>query len=405
MKSTNKKILVIQQYYYPDISAVSQLLSDLLQKTAENSDFKITVLCGTLVRNFEKNFLDSNSMPESHGNVKIHRISTTMPNGKIFIHRIFEFLAFFWGVFWYITLNKKKYDIFISMTSPPLIGYIVASALKHIRKPFIYYVEDLFPELFFDMGYIKRYWLISKLRFFNKKIVESADRIITLGSYMTRKFQINYDVAVDKLLEIPNWSGNISYIPPVHSNTFTILYSGNLGLAHDFSQLPLLINKLKYTDLDIEFKFVGGGRQFERVMEIFDSSGLKSSFSGYTDREEHNNILASADMLLISQKNETIGDILPSKFYSYVAAGRPMLLLGSEMSEIGSFIKNNKAGCILEIEEDVVHAIDFIDDLIRNRSKHTILCNKISKIYKEKMGIDKSVELFTSLLRGLEIER
>ena len=400
-----KKILVVQQYFYPDISAVSQLLGDLLQITAENPKYQITVLSGSLVRNYELDIQKSLTFPVYIGKVKIKRLKTTMPNGKIFIHRIFEFLSFFYGVFKYVVLNKSKYDVFISMTTPPLIGYIVALALGRKRKSFIYYVEDLYPELLFDIGYIQKYWIIRKLRMFNRKILNSAEKIITLGSYMTRKFVLNYDVEPNKIVEIPNWTQGVEYISPSNRRTFNLLYSGNLGLAHDFSMFPILLEKLSQLSNDISITFVGGGRQYYRVKQLCESSSIECSFKGYTDRNEHNNVLASADMFIISQKNETVGDIFPSKFYSYVAAGRPLLLLGTEKSEIGCFINEHRAGCILEVEEDVDQVVSYISRLINDKKEHLQICNLLSSIYQNDMGIEKSAELFINLLNEVSIEQ
>ena len=76
--------------------------------------------------------------------------------GKYFIHRFFEYFSFFCGVFFYILRKKRNYDLVISLTTPPLIGFFVALALGKTTIPYIYYIEDLYPELLFDMGLLEK---------------------------------------------------------------------------------------------------------------------------------------------------------------------------------------------------------------------------------------------------------
>ena len=395
-------ILVVQQYFYPDVSAVSQLLGDLLKAAAE-TEIKgeypdITVLCGNTVRNIESVYDENGKLPLKLGRVNIIRLKTR----AIFksMHRIFDFTAFYWGVFWYILFNRKKYEIVISMTSPPLIGFVVALALGRTGKKFIYYIEDLFPELLFDMGYLKHYWIISKLRKFNKYILKKADKVVLLGTYMLRKLKLNYSLADDKAVIISNWTTGIQYKPPVDNNSdvFNIFYTGNLGLSHDFTMLPKFLEAVKAADLNIKFCFNGAGRYYSDVNSVLKDSGVSHVFEGYKNREDHAEYLAGADMFLIAQKNETVGDIFPSKFYSYAAAGRPMLLLGTEKSEIGNFITENEAGIILEIEEDIPEVIAYIKRLMENRAEMELTCKRIADIYTKEMSFCESLNKFTKLI-------
>ena len=131
---------------------------------------------------------------------------------------------------------------------------------------------------------------------------------------------------------------------------------------------------------------------------IFKASSIKHSFEGYVDRKTHIQILTSADMFIIAQKQETIGDILPSKFYSYVAAGRPMLLFGTAKSEIGEFIAEEHAGYTIEVKEDIPDAVRYISNLIHHRKEWVSLSSRIRTLYEQKMSFNKSFTIFRSLL-------
>ena len=108
MKKKNK-VLVVQQYFYPDISAVSQLLGDLLTSVSdddENWDF--TVLCGTVARGKIK----YKRLPDKYKSVHIKRIHTLPFGKKRFLHRVFEYSFYYLGVFFYVMFSTG-YDIYI----------------------------------------------------------------------------------------------------------------------------------------------------------------------------------------------------------------------------------------------------------------------------------------------------
>ncbi len=393
-----KKILIVQQYFYPDISAVAQLLYQLLAKTVDLAPVDITVLCGSNVRSFETVSPGWTVLNGKRGRITVRRVPTTLPRGKVFIHRLTEYLLFSWGVFVTILFHKNEYDITVSLTTPPLIGFLTRFLLGRRRK-FIYYIEDLYPELLFDMGYIKRYWLVRKLRFFNMFILHRSDKIITISRHMTRKLMRNYNIDRKRITEIENWANGVTYTPPRKRRPFVLLYSGNIGLAHDFSLLPALLRRIEARRLPVVFAFYGAGRQEAAVRSIFHHTSVPYTFNGYTDKQEHNAVLASAHMFIISQKNETVGDVLPSKFYSYIAAGRPMLFLGTERSDIGEFIIKHKAGHVLEVETDACDTVDYLERMIQQRDRYRRDCRRIADLYRRKLGVDRSARRFVNVLR------
>jgi hypothetical protein len=111
-----KQILIIQQYFYPDISAVSQLLADLLSPLSD--EYEVTVLCSSVYNSVEK----YEELPESINGVKILRIRGIKAGKKSFFHRIAEYSTFYLGAFFHV-LTHREYSLVVSMTTPPLIGF------------------------------------------------------------------------------------------------------------------------------------------------------------------------------------------------------------------------------------------------------------------------------------------
>ncbi len=383
-----KRIVVVQFYFYPDISAVSQLLGDLLCTLAQDEEYNITVYCATSdyseVRDQTDNRFDK---------LNIIRIKTTNIGRKSFISRIIDYTGFYISLFIRLSLGRRWHAV-ISMSSPPLIAFPVSIALLFRKIPLIYYIEDLFPEILFDMSYLKHPWLIRKLQVLNKVVMRRANSIITIEEDMSRKVITNYPYAKGKTVEIPNWSREVEYLPASERKDFTILYSGNMGLAHDFSMLEPLIKELLPLK-NICYQFIGGGTRVEEIRNIFIKSGeTRIEFRGYTSRDVHGATLAQADLFIISQKRETVGDLLPSKLYSYLAAGRPMLFLGPRSSEIGRIIVDNDFGIVVEHRQDISTAKRYIEFLKNDHLRVRLINERIHRYSKFHFGLKKSVEYF-----------
>ena len=383
-----KQIAVVQFYFYPDISAVSQLLGDLLCTLAEDGEYNITVYCATSDYAGVLNQRDNR-----FNKLNIVRIKTPNIGKRYFINRIIDYAGFYISIFLRFFLGRR-WDAVVSMSSPPLIAFPVSLALLFRKIPFIYYIEDLYPEILFDMSYLKRPWLIRKLQALNKVIMRRAESIVTIEEYMSRKVITNYPGARVKTIEIPNWSRGVEYLPASERKDFAILYSGNMGLAHDFSLLEPLIKELLPVK-NLHYQFIGGGTRVEEIRSIFLKSGEnRVEFRGYTSRNVHGTTLAQADLFVISQKKETVGDLLPSKLYSYLAAGRPMLFLGPRSSEIGRIILDNDFGVVVEHRQDISTAKRYIEFLKNNRPIAGLINERIHSYSNFHFGLKKSVGYF-----------
>ena len=388
-----KKIAVVQFYFYPDISAASQLLGDLLSELAREQQFEITVICGSSC------YADTGKNERNltlFGRVRIRRLETSNFGRQRFIARFLDYFFYYFLVFGHL-LVSKEWDVVISLTSPPLIGFVVAMALLFKKTPFIYYVYDLYPELLYDIGYIKTPWLVRKLQFLNRITFRRADRIVTIGKYMNRLIAGGYGVSRQKLLTVNNWSTGIDYKQGREKNDFTLLYSGNMGLAHDFSKLSGLIEKLR--SVDVVYRFIGGGNQKERIRRIFRAEGeSRVTFEAYTERSVHGDVISEADLFIIAQKKETVGDILPSKLYSCLAAGRPILFLGPRASEIGETVMANDIGVVLESDGDLSGVHRYISFLKNFPERHRQIGRRARELFERRYRLHHSVAAFRSLL-------
>jgi glycosyltransferase involved in cell wall biosynthesis len=95
----------------------------------------------------------------------------------------------------------------------------------------------------------------------------------------------------------------------------------------------------------IEFVFIGGGRSIPFLKENVKSRSLSNvKFIGYQPLENLSSSLSAGDISIVSERSAVAGLLLPSKTYAMLAAGRPVVFIGSERSDAASIVRTSGAG-------------------------------------------------------------
>ncbi|MDO9011638.1 MAG: glycosyltransferase family 4 protein [Gallionella sp.] len=129
---------------------------------------------------------------------------------------------------------------------------------------------------------------------------------------------------------------------------FVVMYSGNMGRAHEFETI-LDAATLLQPDTRFVFLFVGGGNQLGPLGLSVVSRGLTNAqFRPYQPRNQLGMSLSVGDVHLISLRPELEGLILPSKFYGVLAAGRPVVFVGAADGDIARQIGEANCGVVAE---------------------------------------------------------
>jgi glycosyltransferase involved in cell wall biosynthesis len=127
---------------------------------------------------------------------------------------------------------------------------------------------------------------------------------------------------------------------------FVVLYSGNIGRAHDVTTL-VEATKLLAPRTDIAFVFQGDGAK--RAELALATRGLPNvRFVPYQPREKLSESLSAADLHLITLAPNVLGLLEPSKLYGIMAAGRPSVYVGPPRSEVARTIQAEKIGACVE---------------------------------------------------------
>jgi len=346
------KIIFVNRFFYPDQSATSQLLTDLVSKLKFDANVELLVVTS---RRVMANPAISLNKEEMIDGVKVKRVYTTNFGKKVLLGRLLDFFLFYITSFFMLLRMVQKGDVVIVKTDPPLISVtsIVAVAIKGGQQ--INWLQDIYPEVAARLG-VKGFnglfgGLLVKIR--NNTLRKSLYNVV-LGERMLSHVE-SLGVDRDKIKIIHNWSdGNV--IKPVDKesnylvkdwgleNKFVVCYSGNMGRAHEFDTILNAIEKLN-SNKNIVFLFIGdGAKRLWLETQAIERNLSNMLFKPYQDFSKLSYSLSVGDLHLISLIPELEGLIVPSKFYGVMAAGRPSFFVGSESAEVKKMLQDCNCG-------------------------------------------------------------
>lgn len=339
-----KRILFLNRSFYPDVEATGQLLTELCRELS--GGYEVHVVCGRpLYRRVKHKGIIGR---ERHESIHIWRVMNTALPKKFFLSRIINLLSYFilcfLGVFF-----LKKADCVISETDPPLLAS-VAYVYSRIRGcAFIYYSQDIWPQVGVATGRFSYPVLPGLLQTINGFLYKKADHIIVLGRDMKGRLEEEHRIAPGRVSVVENWADPLK-IFPVEAKTnpfiavnalgkrFVVMYSGNLGFAQDLETVIKAARLLKDHE-DILFLMIGEGALKDKLVKMASSMGLQNiRFLSYQEKQDLRFSLGAAHVHLIPLRNGMKGCIVPSKVYGIMAAGKPFIAAVDEGSEIALLV-------------------------------------------------------------------
>lgn len=178
-----------------------------------------------------------------------------------------------------------------------------------------------------------------------------------------------------------------------------VLYSGNFGEAHDFEHFLALARHMRNTP-EVHFCFAVRGNRADAFRKTVTSDDINISFAGFAPIEELEKRLGSADVHLVSLKDEWSGIAVPSKFFGSIAAGRPILYSGNPESAIGGWINQHRLGWIID-PDNISNTAQQLSELVDNDLELIKLQRHCHMIYQKFFSRQIVVEVWDKELRAL----
>jgi len=330
------RVLLLNLYFPPDTAATA----NVARMTAEalSAEHEVTVVCG------RPSYDPTERRPwriwqsEQYGNVRIVRVGSTDYSRMQMQRRVFNYLS-------YVALAMTralfaKCDVVLAMTDPPFEGILGAFVALLKGKPFLYHINDLYPDMavggaIVEPGLLTRIW-----EGLHRWALRRAACVMVLGEDMRARVAAK---GVDEShIDIVRSGADVAVageqaldeevIRAIRGDfKFVLLHAGNLGFYGAWE--ALIAGARKLADDGIGLVFVGDGAQKAQI-EAAATSAVNVKFLPFFPAEKIPSVLAAGDAHVITVKRGLEGVVVPSKMYGILAAGKPIVALTPRETDV-----------------------------------------------------------------------
>jgi len=387
-KINKKRLLIYSLVFSPDGVSTAYLYNDIALGYQKNN-YDVTVLTTTphynliqesLERQPQKKIFFGLFFTSYFNGIKVYHIP--LKKYKNSFLRILSFIYWHFSSF-IIGLFLKKPDIILT-PSPPLTSGLISIILANIKgAKSIYNVQEIYPDLLINHGRLKNPFIIKFLKILEGWVYNYSDAITTIDQnfYNTIKTRIRN---IYKLKIIPNFvdielykTSSSIHLPKIFKKVkgrTDIVYAGNIGNAQEWDLVINLANDIK--KFPIAIWIIGEGVKKEYLESQIKKHGLLNvHLLPYQERRYMPAINLFADFHFIAMNKFMEHDGFPSKVYTIMSSGKPMIVVSSKQTPIVSFLEKTNAAIIVTSHS----LVDF---------KKAVLKLRANKDLRNKMGIN-----------------
>lgn len=393
-----KKVLMMTQNFYPVIGSAGNRMKNLYQLLNEN-DIETDVLTTDPAYPNKNMYQDTMFWDEESLNIETKKIMRVPIKNKKFSNHIVSRLFFYLEIMYRFILalwkmRKEKYD-YIFVSTPPI--FIVFSAFigkVFLRAKLILEVRDLWPDSLLGVKAFDNKLIIHFFRFLEKKMYRLADCIVinSLGFKEHILSKLNKET---KILYLPNGPRKHEIVnQKPDTDDFSVVYTGNLGLAQDIEHLKLAAELLN--DAGIRFDVIGYGMKTEEFINYLNEKQLNNVYMHHpTTRKKSLELIKNSSVAIAFLNDEEVfTTVLPGKIIDYMTCKTP--IVAGVKGTAADIITNYQTGYVYE-QQAVHKMVDKIVELKNNKAKLEQLgencINTVTQQFLWEKNIDNLVEI------------
>ena len=375
------KILVISQFFYPDITAAAYRVSETCELLRK---FKHDVVVVT-TNPHKGAIIDLDS---SKRDSWVIRVPIVPYKGRGLFDYLIHYVSFLvMGIVCgYLKTRNWRPDVIWATTPPLSVGLLGSSLSRLLRAPLILDVRDVWPDSAVAAGMLREstlsYRFAKRLETF---LYKDAKRITCVSKPM--KSYIGEKSEHTEVVSIYNGASSDTFVDPGKKRVIKeqIVYAGNLGRVQGLDTLLRAFNLLINENVDHgrDLVLIGDGvlrKEIERESIVLGIND-RVQFIGSIPKSTLITHLEESEILFIGlDKHSSLELTIPSKVFDYMAIGRPIVAaLAGEGREILGLCAENylaspgdvvaiKNGLKQQIEKSCVPAyVKCNIDLVRRR--------------------------------------
>jgi putative colanic acid biosynthesis glycosyltransferase WcaI len=340
------RILLLNQYYHPDLAPTAQLAADLGAELVRRGH-QVTAVASA--RPYSGSGF--HRLVDEHAGVRIFRIPATALGRQLRATRLLDYASYVAGLV--PLLLAVRADVIVALSTPPLLACVALLPQLLQGARVVYWAMDVYPELALALGALRAGGVAARvLAGAARQLARRADAIVALDDAMRTRL-VFAGAAPERVEVIDNWVDGDAVRPrdgqanalrqELRLDGFTVSYSGNMGLGHDFETLLSAMHLL--ADDEVSWLFIGDGPRRQRFQADVERAGLRRvRFLDYRRLDELPISMTAADASIVTMQANVGGLLAPSKLYAILAAGLPLVYIGPPEGRSAELIAHHGVG-------------------------------------------------------------
>lgn len=345
------RILLLNEYFPPDTSATAKMAALVANALAERHE--VTVLAGRPSYDPDERYPFAFLRREERDGICVERVGSTDYSRHQMAKRVANYLSY--STLAFLRALSVDVDLVLAMTDPPFAGILGATIARMKRVPFVYNIRDLYPDMAIGGDIVRPRAWVGFWERLHRAALRQAARVIVLGEDMRDRIVAKgvdaHRTAVVRdgiSLPAPQADPNHPAIREIRgTGDFVVLHAGNLGF---YGAWPTLLDAARILpENGIRFVFVGDGANRNNLEQASQDCPI-IRFLPFRPANEIPCVLAAGDVHVVTIRRGLNGVIVPSKLYSILAAGRPVLAVAPEDADVARIVR--REGCGLVVDPD-----------------------------------------------------
>ncbi len=355
-------ILLLNEYYPPDTSATAKMAAQVAEALAQRH--RVTVVAGRPSYDPDARYPYALLRCDSRNKVIVECVgSTAFPRHQM-LRRISNYLSYL--ALAVLRALALRPDVILAMTDPPIAGIAGAIVARLAGRPFVYNIRDLYPDMAVGGDIVRAGKWAARWENLHRWALKQAARVIVLGDDMRERI-LAKGVAAERVVVVRDGTTPTTALGTTTASAaasmpdrgdpvvqeirqgfpFVVLHAGNLGF---YGAWDTLLGAAKIlSNENTGFVFIGDGAN-RAALESAARELPNVKFAPFRPVAELPHVMMAGDLHIVTVKRGLEGVVVPSKLYSILAAGRPIIVVAPAECDAARIVV--ESGCGVAADPD-----------------------------------------------------
>lgn len=397
-------VWIVSELYWPETTSTGGVLTAIAEGLAATHD--VRVICG------QPSYSQRGTRAparEVRGGVRIRRAAGTTLDKNVIPFRLANAATLGTSMLAHALASFRRGDCVIVVTTPPTLPPVVAAAAKAKGARCVLLLHDVYPDVLVASGMARPGSAVVRVgEAVMRQLYRAVPRIVAIGRDMAELAARKLGGDARRISVIPNFA-DLSTIRPLPraenpllnelgiADKFVVQVAGNMGRTHGIETLCEAALKMR-GDPDVHFLVIGSGGKKPMLEAFVERHGLTNvTVLGPRPREEHNVFLNACDVALILFVKGMFGISVPSRSYSTLGAGKPIIAAMDPRAEIARVVAEEEIGWVAG-EEDADAVVRAIREAKADPERLAAMSRRARAVAERDYALEAVVEQFRRLV-------